>query len=235
MAAAGLLASGCGLSSITSGLGGGLFGGTSEPPVREVTKEQLLSAAKSDFGGGSVGANVAHGCPRFLVWSPGAHTTSYLAGREGDALAVLHRGEITKTARECKIAPGRVSVKYGFSGRVLLGPAGQTGRVTLPLRVFVSNASRQQVATQGAVVNVDVSVGSPIGYFSQVQTVTFDIPQGTRPGEFEVFVGFDQPAALPRGRWLRSKARLTAPHVTPTHLAKFVQIRHGSLGLTYYS
>jgi len=24
--------------------------------------------------------------------------------------------------------------------------------------------------------------------------VTFDIPEGTRPGEFEVFVGFDQNA-----------------------------------------
>jgi hypothetical protein len=27
-----------------------------------------------------------------------------------------------------------------------------------------------------------------------VRSVTFDIPEGTRPGEFEVFVGFDQNA-----------------------------------------
>ena len=112
---------GCGLSSITSGLSGGVFGGSSEnAAVKSVTEEQLLSAAKADFGGGNtVGTNVAHGCPRFVVWSPGNHATTFLPGREGDAMAVMHRGEITKTARECKIEPGRVTVKYGFSGRVI--------------------------------------------------------------------------------------------------------------------
>ena len=39
-----------------------------------------------------------------------------------------------------------------------------------------------------------VAVDNPIAYFSTVRTITFDIPEGTRPGEFEVFVGFDQNA-----------------------------------------
>ncbi len=183
---------GCGLSSVTSGLSGGLFGSkSSSKPVTEVTEAQLLSAAKADFGGGTVGANVAHGCPRFLVWSPGHHMTAYLPGRDGDALAVMHRGEITKTARECVIEPGRVTVKYGFSGRVLLGPAGQDARVSFPLKVFVSDADRQRLSSEDLVVSVDVSVANPIGYFSHVRTVTFPIPEGSRPGEFEVYVGFD--------------------------------------------
>lgn len=187
---------GCGLSSLTSGLGGGMFGGDSKnTKVNSVTEEQLLSAAKADFGGGTVGANVAHGCPRFVVWSPGHHATAFLPGREGDALAVMHRGEITKTARECKIEPGRVTVKYGFSGRVLLGPAGQSTRVTLPVKVFVHDADRQRLSSEDMSINVDVSVDNPIGYFSQVRTVTFAIPQGTRPGDYEVLVGFDRAVA----------------------------------------
>jgi hypothetical protein len=194
---------GCGLSSVTSGLSGGLFSGNSKnTAVKSVTEEQLLSAAKADYGGGSVGANVAHGCPRFVVWSPGNHSTTYLPGRDGDALAVMHRGEITKTARECKIEPGRVTVKYGFSGRVLLGPAGKTARVQLPLKVFVHDANRQRLSSEDLSVAVDVSVANPIGYFSQVKTVTFAIPEGTRPGEYEVLVGFDSTAAakVPGGR-----------------------------------
>lgn len=187
---------GCGLSSLTSGLSGGMFGGGSKNTnVNSVTEEQLLSAAKADFGGGTVGANVAHGCPRFVVWSPGNHSTAYLPGRDGDALAVMHRGEITKTARECQIEPGRVTVKYGFSGRVLLGPAGKTTRVTLPVKVFVHDANRQRLSSEDMSIAVDVSVENPIGYFSQVRTVTFAIPQGTRPGEFEVLVGFDRAVA----------------------------------------
>jgi hypothetical protein len=191
---------------MTSGLSGGLFGGNSKStPVKSVTEEQLLSAAKADFGGGTVGSNVAHGCPRFVVWSPGNHATTYLPGRDGDAMSVMHRGEITKTARECKIEPGRVTVKYGFSGRVLLGPAGQTTRVTLPIKVFVHDANRQRLSSEDMSIDVDVSVENPIGYFSQVRTVSFAIPQGTRPGEYEVLVGFEnasgvaaQPAKRPK-------------------------------------
>ena len=192
--------SGCGMSSLTSGLSSGVFGGSKQTEVKSVTEEQLLSAAKADFGGGNVVSNVAHGCPRFVVWSPGNHSTTYLPGRDGDAMAVMHSGEITKTARECRIEPGRVTVKYGFSGRVLLGPAGQTTRVTLPIKVFVHDGNRQRLSSEDMSIDVDVSVDNPIGYFSQVRTVTFAIPQGTRPGEYEVLVGFDPAAVAPAAK-----------------------------------
>lgn len=197
VAVAGLAVTGCGLSSITSGLGGGMFGGKpKENPVASVTKEELLSAAKADFRGGvqTGSVNVAHGCPRFLVWSRDNNLTVFEEGRVGDALAVMHRGEITKTARECSIQPGQVTVKYGFSGRVLLGPRGKAGRITLPIQVFVADGQRQRIAADKMTVDVDVSLDKPIGYFSKVQTLTFSIPQGTRPGEYEVFVGFEQTA-----------------------------------------
>jgi hypothetical protein len=118
--------------------------------------------------------------------------TIYEPGKVGDGLAVMHRGEITKTARECQIEPGRVTVKYGFSGRVLLGPKGRTGRVTLPLNVFVTDAKRQKVVTDRVMVDVDVAIEKPIGYFSFVRDIAFTIPEGSRPAEYEVYVGFDR-------------------------------------------
>jgi hypothetical protein len=195
------LLAGCGLNSLTSGLGGGLFASEEKKtPVTGVTEGQMLSAAQSG-GGVAVGSSVAHGCPRFLVWSPGSNTTTYLPGRDGDSMAVMHRGEITKTARECTIEPGLVTVKYGFSGRVLLGPAGQNTRVMLPVKVFVTDADRQRLSSENITIAVDVAVDNPIAYFSHVQTVSFAIPEGTRPGEFEVYVGFEghaAPAVAPR-------------------------------------
>jgi hypothetical protein len=185
----------CGMSSLTSGIGGGWFGNkkSTTTEVGSVTEDQLLAAAKTDAGtvGGFVG-NVAHGCPRFQVWSRDGYVTIYEQGRVGDALAVMHRGEITKTARECNIEPGRVTVRYGFSGRVLLGQKGKSGRVTLPVTVFVSDAKREKVATDKMRVDVDVALDNPIGYFSIVRSVTFNIPEGSRPGEYEVYVGFDR-------------------------------------------
>ena len=182
------------MGSLTSGIGG-VFGGQSntKTEVGSVSEDQLLAAAKSDSGSTpSVGGEVAHGCPRMQVWSRDGYLTIYEQGRVGDGLAVMHRGEITKTARECQIEPGRVTVKYGFSGRVLLGPKGKTGYVSMPLSVFVTDAKREKVATDKVKIDVDVSLDKPIGYFSVVRTMTFVIPEGTRPGEYEVFVGFDR-------------------------------------------
>lgn len=190
------LLGGCGMSSLTSGLGGGMFGGsTTKTSVANVTEEQLLSAAKADEAGAtgstSVG-EVAHGCPKFVPWPRENHITIYEQGRVGDALAVMHRGEITKTARECVIEPGKVTVKYGFSGRVLLGPKGKGGIVMLPVNVTVTDAKRAKILSDQSRVDAAVALDKPIGYFSAVRTVTFAVPEGNRPGDFEVFVGFDR-------------------------------------------
>jgi hypothetical protein len=182
------------MSSLTSGIGGGWFGNKkpANTDVGSVNQDELLAAAKTD--GGSVGLTgaVAHGCPRFQVWSRDGYVTIYEQGKIGDALAVMHRGEITKTARECNIEPGRVTVKYGFSGRVLLGQKGKSGHVTLPVSVFVADSKREKIATEKLRVDVDVALDNPIGYFSIVRSVTFNIPEGSRPGEYEVYVGFDR-------------------------------------------
>jgi hypothetical protein len=176
-----------------------MFGGSTQKTASsEVNAEELLSAAKagdSSTTGSTAVGEISHGCPRMVVASRDNNITFYEPGRAGDGLAIMHRGEITKTARECQIEPGRVTVKYGFSGRVLLGPRGKPGNVTLPVNITVTDAKRAKIA--GDQMKVDVTVGAekPIGYFSAVHTVTFAIPEGTRPGEFEVNVGFDSKAA----------------------------------------
>lgn len=186
---------GCGLGSITSGVGGGILGGgsASKAQDRPVTQEQMLTAAKTNAPM-AVGGDLAGGCPRFAVWPRDHHITIYEAGKVGDGLAVMHRGEITQTARECHVEGTRVTVKYGFSGRVLLGPRGRAGTVSLPVSIFVTDAKRAKISNERAMVDVAVSLDKPIGYFSAVRTLSFDVPVGARAGEFEVFVGFDQSA-----------------------------------------
>jgi hypothetical protein len=39
---------------------------------------------------------------------------------------------------------------------------------------------------------VDIALDNPISYFSVVRSVTFKIPEGSRPGEYEVYVSFDR-------------------------------------------
>jgi hypothetical protein len=191
--------SGCGMSSLTSGLGGGMFGGSApKSDVANVSEAQLLNAAKNNdpsaTGSTSVG-EVAGGCPRFVVAPRDNNITFYEPGHAGDGLSIMHRGEITKTARECQVTAGSVTVKYGFSGRVLLGPKGKPGNISLPLNVAVNDSKRAKVASDTVKVDVAVEADKPIGYFSAVRTVTFALPEGSRAGEFEIMVGFDSKAA----------------------------------------
>ena len=95
-----------------------------------------------------------------------------------------------------KVRHAEKALEAGVDGIIAVcgGAGGHAGNVKLPINVTVTDAKRAKV--KGDVVSVDatVAVDNPIGYFSTVRTVTFDIPEGTRPGEFEVFVGFDQGA-----------------------------------------
>lgn len=194
VAAGAAILSGCGLSSITNGIGSGWFSSKKNEvsTTASVSEDSLLSAAKLDTSGASSSLSVAHGCPKFVVWAQDRHMTTYEAGRAGDGLGIIHRGEITKTARECQIQDGRVTVKYGFSGRVLLGPKGAPGIVTLPVQVKVVGGSQEQLQAEKMNVAVPISPEKPIGYFSTVKTVSFPIPVGSRPADYRVYVGFDQ-------------------------------------------
>lgn len=189
-----LLLPGCGMSVLSSGMGGGMFGGggtTTQTTPRRVTEESMLQAAKAEQSGSGT-KDVAHGCPRIRLADRDNHVTIYEAGRVGDGLGVMHRGEITRTARECRIEGGRVTVKYGVAGRILLGPRGRPGAVQLQVLAHASNAKRDRIANDRAAVEATVSPDQPIGYFSTVRTMTFDVPEGVRPGDMDIFVGFDR-------------------------------------------
>ncbi len=185
---------GCGLTSLTSGLGSSVFGGSSTASTGDASKvseEQLLSAAKSSDG--STGAvEVATGCPKVIAAPRDNNLTIYEPGRVGDGLAIVHRGEITKTARECVIEGNKVIVKYGFSGRVLLGPRGKSGPISLPITVAVADSKREKVATDKLKVDTSAAIENPIGYFSAVRIISFDIPEGARAGEYEVNLSFER-------------------------------------------
>jgi len=187
---------GCAISQLTKGFGSSLFGSSSEKSSSTwsptVSEDRLLAAAKSDTGGSTDFLSTAAGCPKFVVWPRDRNLTVYEPGRTGDGLGIRYRGEITKTARECEIAPGRITVKYGFAGRVLLGPRGPAGKIELPLLVHVTAKDRVPLTSQPVKVEVTLSQDEPIGYFSLVRRVTFDIQPGTRPHDYRLYVAFDR-------------------------------------------
>jgi hypothetical protein len=190
-----LLLSGCGMPGISSlGGGGGLFGSKkSDDSWTPVTEEAMLTAARSDTGGSAVNAGAAEGeCPVFNPWVPEKILTVYEAGHTNDSMAVIHRGEITKTARECSAEGSRMTVKYGLGGRVLLGPKGHPGPVLLPLAINVYDSSRNIVKSMRVKVQTQVGADEPAAYFSLVDTVEFNMAPGAAVKDYKIFVSFDQ-------------------------------------------
>ncbi len=161
-----------------------------------VSADRLLETAKADAGG-DVNLGTASHCPQVVAWPHDRFLTIYQPGHVGDNLSILHRGEITKMARECQLYPDRVVVRYGFAGRVLLGPKGTAGTVTLPVSIHVANADRKTLATDAVKISTTIPQGNPVGYFSMVKEISFPIVQGTRPEDYKVFVAFErnQPGA----------------------------------------
>lgn len=59
----------------------------------------------------------------------------YERGGEGDPQFIRYQGSILKIARECTYSGDEiVSVKFGVSGRVVIGPRGAPGTYSVPIR-----------------------------------------------------------------------------------------------------
>lgn len=182
--------SGCAVSRLSNPF----RSGSEDASASAVTADRLLETAKADTGTDLPGGNSVH-CPQIVAWPRDRLLTIYQPGHSGDMEAVIHRGEITKMARECQLYSDRVIVKYGFAGRVLLGPKGAPGTVTLGVNVHVTGAQQNTLATDKMTVNTTVPPDAPAGYFSMVREIAFPIVVGTRPEDYKVFVAFDQPKA----------------------------------------
>jgi hypothetical protein len=169
--------------------------GSQDEAASAVSADRLLETAKADAGGDMGTGGASSHCPQVVAWPHDRLLTIYQAGHVGDSLSIVHRGEITKMARECQLYPDRVVVKYGFAGRVLLGPKGATGPVTLPVTIHVADVDHKTIANDAVKIATTVPPGNPVGYFSMVKEISFPIVVGTRPEDYKVFVAFDRTQA----------------------------------------
>ena len=76
-------------------------------------------------------------CPPLNIRAGTEALIVYERGHEDDPAYVRYQASIGKTARECHTSGSTLTVKVGVAGRVVGGPKGPAGTVTLPIRVVV--------------------------------------------------------------------------------------------------
>ena len=142
-------------------------------------------------------------CPGIVIRTGAATLTIGSNPKEEtpSPLDVRYQGTIVRTARECHVAAGVMTMKVGIEGRVITGPAGGPGAVDVPLRVavvqdglnpktIVSNFGKETVTLNDQVDRAN---------FTHIDdTISFPLP---RPlgliDSYVVYVGFDPAGARP--------------------------------------
>jgi hypothetical protein len=197
----GLLAAvlgGCGFSSMPS-IGDGVIFSSGRKietaawaPI--ITEDSMMAAARQNSDG-PIELAAANGCPLLQVEGGQRYVTVYEGNKVGNGGALIQRSEITKTARECQLAGGTVQVKYGVAGRVLLGPKGKPGTITLAVTMQVFDKAKGKVKTEPFTVSVTITKENPISYFALVRDVTIPVKDGTVPQDYSISIAFEKKQA----------------------------------------
>jgi hypothetical protein len=136
-------------------------------------------------------------CPEVQVRTGAA--TLMIGSKPGEAapnaLDVRYQGSIIRTARECRINAGMMTIKVGIEGRVITGPAGGPGTVDVPLRVAVvqEGVNPKTVATAFGKEVLTVNNSIDRVTFTHIEPdITFPLPQPLGLiDRYVIYVGFD--------------------------------------------
>lgn len=167
----------------------------------------ILAAAgcQSDDAGGALGPDKARDqlkppaekvkeidlvgfCPRVSLREGTAFYNSYAKGGQDDPAKLLYQASITDVTRSCKRDNGTLSITVAVAGKVVPGPAGAPGNITMPIRIVMIQGStvlyselhKYQLAVGDAAQATQFAFNDP----------NISIPDPTQRG-IQIFAGYD--------------------------------------------
>jgi hypothetical protein len=146
-------------------------------------------------------------CPGVEI-RQGASTYALNAPGDQSALSLRVQATFGQTARECHVNAGMLTIKVGIQGRLIVGPAGGPGDLTVPIRYALvqEGIEPKTIWTKFYSVPANIPNGSTNVPFSHVQQeMIVPLPKATELEAYVIYVGFD-PAGLPEtGKKPKSK------------------------------
>lgn len=77
-------------------------------------------------------------CPPVSVRQGTASYSAYARGGQDDPTKLTYQASIASTTRACSRADGTLTINVAIAGRIVPGPAGAPGAVTMPIRIAVT-------------------------------------------------------------------------------------------------
>ena len=139
-------------------------------------------------------------CPAIDI-REGASTLMVQGPGDPSPLSLRYQASFVRAARECIVKGKDVTIKVGVQGRVILGPAGGAGQLTIPLRyalVHEELGQTRMIWSKLYVLPVTVQGQQPNVPFEHVEEeMTVPIPKASELENYIVYIGFD-PNGLPQ-------------------------------------
>ena len=126
-------------------------------------------------------------CPVVTLREGTSFFRTYEGKAQDDPRKLIHQASIADVTRNCTRADGMLTMNVALAGRVVSGPAGKPGTITMPIRVAVVEGDK---VLYSQLHKHQVQVGAGATQF------VFNDPNVTIPDPAEqnvrVFVGYDE-------------------------------------------
>jgi hypothetical protein len=165
---------------------GNMFGGGGS----STSQLQNASASQAEIAQASTTAlpAIATECPPIKVRLGGEAIFQYAGGKVGNPKDLNYQAVIENQSRNCVVSNGKITVKMGVVGRLLLGPAGSVSNVEVPLRFAIE---RDGVPLFSEIYRIPVTITPPNQSEEFVKVVeNVEIPY-TGGEQITIWVGFD--------------------------------------------
>lgn len=128
-------------------------------------------------------------CPSVTLREGTAYFQTYEGGNRGNPDSIIYQAAISDVTRACKYQPGQTVITVAVAGKVIPGPKGRTGSITMPIRVA---AIRGDEVLYSQLFEHKVAIEDTAGATQFVFTDPDVVIPGGVDRTVQVMVGYDE-------------------------------------------
>jgi hypothetical protein len=130
-------------------------------------------------------------CPPITMRENTAYYRTYAKGGENDPTKIIYQASFADSTRACTINEVNMTINVVVQGRLVAGPAGGAGRVSLPVRVSVIDGD-STLYSELTNFSVDLPAGVPSTQFVfNKADITIPTAVGGASNLAKLYVGFE--------------------------------------------
>ncbi|PST23731.1 hypothetical protein C7U61_04285 [Rhizobium sp. JAB6] len=165
----------------------GIGGNSEKQPATDVTVAPQASAATAAPTGGQ--AYVAGKCPQAVIRDEDSVYRTYAKGAKDDPKQLIYQASLAEATRQCTTDGTSLGIHVVAQGRLVAGPMGGSGKITLPIHVAVMD-NDNALYSKTIMYTADIPPGESTAQFLFTDN---DIQIAGGSGGFTIVqIGFDQ-------------------------------------------